>query len=445
MAAAAGAGAAAPQAGAAAQVVGPFSLFPSAVDNQVLDYSTKEGMKKFEKAVAKLNNMFEGKSEQMTVFKGDLEMRATNSGWNNGMADADVIAIPTIANPAISHNLIHAYSQLSNEDIIAWATAEVIGQQNRKAQNNANMYQCLYNSLSSTMVNKMLLESEKYNIQGTLVAALYYKCIMGHSNVDTLATISLTRHMLATLDTKMIDVNSNIDEFNVYVQELRNKLTRYGTTSEDMLVNLFRGYKAAADRSFHQYILDIERDYQYGDRVLTAEELMTKALTAYQVEKEKGAWGALSDEQQQLIAMQSEIKQLKDSKLKLQKKGNKNSNKNSNKNKKKNEPKTESSKYAWKDKAPKSGGPKTKQWSGKTYHWCTNHNDGKGKWVLHKPSECNLRSGASQGTTQHQAAAATADDADSSITSASSRTRTGTTFAAAAAAAAIRELEDDEE
>ena len=288
----------------------------------------------------------------------------------------------------------------------------------------------------------MLLESHKYTIQGTPIAALYYKCIMGHSNVDTLATISLTRHLLATLDVKMIDLNSNIDEFNIYVQELRNKLTRYGTTSEDMLVNLFRGYKAATDRSFHQYILDIERDYQYGDRVLTADELMTKALTAYQVEKEKGAWGALSDEQQQLIAMQSEIKELKDTKLKLQKQGGKN---NSNKNKKikKKEKKSEVDKYAWKDKPPKDGAPNTRQWGGKTYHWCLNHNAGKGKWVLHKPSECKLRPGNSAGSTQHQAAAATNDDAASSTSSSASQIRPGTTFAAAAAA--IRELNDDEE
>ena len=439
MAAAAGDQGAAARQGAAAA---PFALFPSAVDQAVLDYTTKEDMKKFEKAVAKLNNTFEGKSEQMTVFKGDLSMRATNSGWNNNMPNSDIITIPTAADANVTHNLIHAYSQLSNEDITAWATAQIVNQQNRKAQNNANMYQCLYNSLSPTMVNKMLLESQKYTIQDTPIAALYYKCIMGHSNVDTLATISLTRHLLATLDVKMIDLNSNIDEFNIYVQELRNKLTRYGTTSEDMLVNLFRGYKAASDRSFHQYILDIERDYQYGDRTLTTEELMTKALTAYQVEKEKGAWGALSDEQQQIVAMQSEIKELKDKKLKLQKQGGKNNSKKNQRIKKK-EKNSEADKFAWKDKPPKEGAALTRQWGGKTYHWCINHNAGKGKWVLHKPSECNLRQGNTIGQSQHQAAAATADDTSTSVASGTSQARPGTTFAAAAAA--IRELNSDEE
>ena len=53
MAAAAGgnAGAAAGQGGAGPGQAGaaPFSLFPSAVDDAVLDYTTKEDMKKFEK------------------------------------------------------------------------------------------------------------------------------------------------------------------------------------------------------------------------------------------------------------------------------------------------------------------------------------------------------------------------------------------------------------
>ena len=131
------------------------------------------------------------------------------------------------------------------------------------------------------------MEREKYIIGTTPIAALFYKLIMGHSNIDTLATISLTRHLLATLDSKMIDVDSNIREFNVHVQELRNKLAQYGAMSEDTLVNLFRGYKAARDNSFHAYILEIERHYQYGNTFINEDQLMIKALTAYQVEKKE--------------------------------------------------------------------------------------------------------------------------------------------------------------
>jgi hypothetical protein len=216
-----------------------FSLLPAAIDNNVLDYTDKADIKKYEKATSKLNNEFDGKSEQMTVFKGDLDLHASNNGWNNGGNNSDIIHIPTLANNAINHDLIKEYSQLTIEDITAWARANVVGQNTRKAQNNANMYQCIYNSLSTKMVNRMLLEREKFTIGQTPIAALFYKIIMGHSNVDTLATISLTRHLLATLDAKMIDLNSDIRKFIVYVQELRNKLAQYGATSEDTLVNLF--------------------------------------------------------------------------------------------------------------------------------------------------------------------------------------------------------------
>jgi ssRNA-specific RNase YbeY (16S rRNA maturation enzyme) len=183
-----------------------FSLSPSAIDDAVLDYSNKADIKKFEKAITKLNNTFHQKSEQMIIFKGDLELHASNNGWSNTLENSDIISIPTMVNANIRYNLIHEYSRLTTEDITVWANANIVGQQTHKAQNNANMHQCLYNSLSSSMLNKMLLESHRYTINDTPIAALYYKAIMGHSNVDTLATISFTCHMLSTLDVKMIDL-----------------------------------------------------------------------------------------------------------------------------------------------------------------------------------------------------------------------------------------------
>ena len=53
---------------------------------------------------------------------------------------------------------------------------------------------------------------------------MYYKQMMGFANVDTEATISLTRQQLSTLDVKMIELNSDIPAFNSYVQELLSKL-----------------------------------------------------------------------------------------------------------------------------------------------------------------------------------------------------------------------------
>ena len=52
--------------------------------------------------------------------------------------------------------------------------------------------------------------------------------------------------------------------------------------------------KAAKDNNFNKFIHDLERDYLYGERSLTYEQLMSKALTtAFQVETDKDTcWGA---------------------------------------------------------------------------------------------------------------------------------------------------------
>ena len=40
--------------------------------------------------------------------------------------------------------------------------------------------------------------------------------------------------------------------------------------------------------------------------------------------------------------------------------------------------------YAWKDVPPKTGDPETKEFKGKTYNWCTNHEHPQ--WSLHSPT-----------------------------------------------------------
>jgi len=238
--------------------------------------------------------------------------------------------------------------------------------------------------------------------------------MMGFANVDTEVTISLTRQQLSTLDVKMIELNSDIPVFNSYVQELLLKLHQHGTTSEDTLTNLFRGYRAAQDANFHSFILDIGRKFLYGIYQVTVTQLMSRARTAYQVEKGKGTWGLLSEEQQILQAVQAEVKSLKDANLRLKnnkKDGEKDKSKKKQKHKEKRETKVntdQDSEPKWKLSAPKQSDPKQKVVEGKKYYWCPHHNDGKVKWVLNTISECRSNPNNSDGTgTQHTAKAAT--------------------------------------
>ena len=53
--------------------------------------------------------------------------------------------------------------------------------------------------------------------------------------------------------------------------------------------------------------------------------------------------------------------------------------------------------YAWKLVPPASGEPKTKEVDKKTYHFCMNHNNGAGAWVIHHPDKCDRREGMHKG------------------------------------------------
>jgi hypothetical protein len=92
----------------------------------------------------------------------------------------------------------------------------------------------------------------------------------------------------------------------------------------------------------------------------------------------------------------------------------------------------------WKTISPSGPGPHTKQHSGRTYYWCKNHHQGKGKWVLHKLEECKNKPNSTP--TPVANSAMTSEPAQSSTPAPAP----GTSFAAAAAAAAIQALNDSD-
>ena len=98
--------------------------------------------------------------------------------------------------------------------------------------------------------------------------------------------------------------------------------------------------------------------------------------------------------------MKAQLEELSDTRLRLNTKGNGKTkdlkkkikdlaNELKKKTRKKGTKSSNEAKYAWKNKNP---GEKSKMnKDGKTYYWCTNHNQGAGMWVLHKPEDCRNR------------------------------------------------------
>jgi hypothetical protein len=211
------------------------------------------------------------------------------------------------------------------------------------------------------------------------------KLIIMVSHVDTRATITSVRTKLSSLDQAMREHDSNIELFNDYVIGQVGKLHARGEQTQDLLVNLFKGYKACKDAEFVDYIKKKEDFYEEGGQV-EYQQLMDWALNKFRTRKESEQWCQRTTEQETIIALQAQVKSLISNQKKSDvngksvaaRKDQKTANK---KGKGKFKP---DDKSAWRRTPPKEGEKHSKTVEGKEYHWCPDHES----WTRHKPSEC---------------------------------------------------------
>jgi hypothetical protein len=109
---------------------------------------------------------------------------------------------------------------------------------------------------------------------------LFLKMVIYESYINTNATTRLLCERLSSLDTTMVDLKSNINQFNAFVKVQTDALAARGERTEDLLANLFKGYAKASDRTFLQYIAKKEEEYDDGTAI-APQELMRLALYKY--------------------------------------------------------------------------------------------------------------------------------------------------------------------
>jgi hypothetical protein len=204
-------------------------------------------------------------------------------------------------------------------------------------------------------------------------------------SVETRATVGLILRQINNLQQIMSIHKSNIELFNAAVEQLIDGLHARAEPVPDMLTNLFLGYLSCSDSTFVKYIKRKEDEYEDGTIQLTGARLMQQALEKYKTMVSKQQWLKKTDEELEFIAMQSEVKLLRQnpkpkavpatSKTARDKAkaaaaaaataagGNRNS-----------------GKFAWKGVAPKTGEAHEKTVNGKAYIYCPHHGDTK--WVL---------------------------------------------------------------
>ena len=216
------------------------------------------------------------------------------------------------------------------------------------------------------------------------------EAVIDYTYTNTLSTAAAARYALSSLDTYMAKLQKNdITKFNDYVKEQLHELAACGQTTNDLVMNLFKGYFKCRDKHFNRWLERIRDDYI--TRVIEINpnglDFMERVENYYKDRVRTGEWLKLDEDQETILALKAQLnketKENKDgSKKKKGKKGEKGEKKRGKKGNKENDEPYE--KPAWKKQAPKDGEPKKKEVEGKTYHWCTGHKE----WTIHTSAEC---------------------------------------------------------
>ena len=150
---------------------------------------------------------------------------------------------------------------------------------------------------------------------------------------------------------------------------------------------MFKGYEAATDKTFVDYISRKKERYEEGEDV-TSDALMDQANSKYKLMKEKKTWNAPSDQEEKILALMSEVRNLKKIKkgVTFKRENIPNSGKQHPKEQRKG---VEKPSWFTKEPSPEDL-TKPKEWNGKTWYYCSPKTGGKcaGAYRIHKPSQC---------------------------------------------------------
>jgi hypothetical protein len=352
-------------------IIAPFALHEGNAFMPPINWANPNDVKFYNRAIKGSDVKFDLSSAKLNQFMVKLKIRASTCGW------ANVTEVPD--DQGILRDITVSYGMLTIDNCRNHANTYVLAE-TRQAQNSHMLFTYVLDTLDEQAEGLMLADPQQYTVQGQSAGILLLKLVIGKATVDTKATVIMIRRSLTHLDSKMIELGSDINTFNLFVTQQVNALTARGQLEfPDLLIHLMDGYLAASDRPFVRYISRKQEDYDSGKDLFTSEQLMNDAANYFKVKMQQNAWStadskkdrilALSAEvdspQMQLIALQAELEATK---LKLKKRS-----------------KFASSDDRWR-KLPPINDELVKTVKGKSYNWCHKH----AAWVRHSPSECTL-------------------------------------------------------
>jgi hypothetical protein len=260
-----------------------FALTLASAITGVIDFTTSEGRKLYNSATYKLDeDPYDCQPDRLYHFLANLHTRAQEYGWNDPIGGR----IPLKADDINSDHiyLVDNCGQIPLSSIREFEET-YISQPVRPAQDAFMLFKCLMNSIPKEGKNKILIWRQQYTVDEFSSGIVLLKIIIRESHLDTNATTSSIRTKMSNLDSYIMTIGSDITKFNGYVRLLIDSLAARGETSNDLLTNLFKGYEAATDNTFVDYIGRKKERYEEGEDV-TSDALMEQANSKYKLKKE---------------------------------------------------------------------------------------------------------------------------------------------------------------
>jgi len=169
------------------------------------------------------------------------------------------------------------------------------------------MMTCLMNSCSAECLNKVRSSSYNHTVtsnNGEISedGPLFLRILISRVVVDNRSSISYCSHQLTCLDQLMGKVNNDITAFNDEVQNIVYQLQSRGEPIQHLMVNLFKGYEAGADKEFISYICMKKYKYNEGGSI-DAEKLMSYAENQYMEMIRNKEWTTPQKDNQEILAL----------------------------------------------------------------------------------------------------------------------------------------------
>ena len=279
-----------------------FAIAPALANGDIIDFTTPGGAKLFKTGTDALASQFDCTAVDLQLFLDQLRDKVAIFNWT------EILQVPD--DNDVPKDLIDHYGELSYETVKAHAETYV-HEDSQRAQDSFMLFNCIMNSMTDSgqkgVRNRGMVTP--FTIRGRGSGALLLKVVVMVSHVDTRSTVTAVRTKLSSLDQAMRDKESDVQQFNDYVLSLVPQLHSRGEQTQDLLVNLFKGYKACRDAELVEYIKKKEDIYEEGGEV-EYNQLMDWAVNKFKTRKEAGSWCQRTNEEETIIALQAQVQDL---------------------------------------------------------------------------------------------------------------------------------------